>query len=156
MTWTDKTWAPGRLLSTDLNTAVRDNFRHIAAAWDSYTPALTAATTNPSLGSTGMATGRYLQVGKTVKWSVLIQAGGTGISAGSGEYLISLPVTPRAVFSAIGHGWIYNTGGWLTFVVDGGSSPARMISSSGLISNTVGGLSGGGQVLTVGGTYEAA
>lgn len=73
------------------------------AAWTAYTPTLTAATTNPTLGS-GSVTGAYRQRGKTVQGRVRV-AFGTSFTAGSGTYYISLPATPAAAhanLSAIG------------------------------------------------------
>lgn len=64
-----------------------------ASAFSSYTPALTAATTNPTLGSGSSATGRYIQIGKLVFVSGSFVFGSSGVNAGSGEYRISLPVT---------------------------------------------------------------
>jgi len=67
-----------------------------AAAWQgayaSHTPTLTAATTNPTLGSGSSATGRYSQIGKHVHYYGQITFGSSGVNAGSGEYWISLPV----------------------------------------------------------------
>ena len=62
-------------------------------AWTAYTPSLTASTTNPNIGSTGNIGGRYIQIGKTVIGQAKVVFGGTGVSAGSGVYYISLPVT---------------------------------------------------------------
>lgn len=60
--------------------------------WTSWTPALTAATTNPTLGTGSSVDGRYFQIGKLVIASFTIQFGTSGFSAGSGEYRVSLPV----------------------------------------------------------------
>lgn len=68
-------------------------------AWNSYTPALTAATTNPTLGTGASATGTYIQIGKTVHFRAVIKFGTSGVAAGSGTYQISLPVTAAAFLS---------------------------------------------------------
>jgi hypothetical protein len=65
-----------------------------------YTPALTANTTNPNLGSTGTATGYYVRTGDLVLAVFNFNFAGAGISSGSGTYTISLPVTPYAVGSS--------------------------------------------------------
>lgn len=57
--------------------------------WQSYTPALTAVTTDPSLGA-GVALGAYQQSGKTVVYQGQI-AFGSGMGAGSGAYRMSVP-----------------------------------------------------------------
>lgn len=60
--------------------------------WDSFTPALTAVTTDPTLGTGGLIVGRYIEIGGTViaKYSVVFGTAST--NAGSGEYRLSLPV----------------------------------------------------------------
>lgn len=60
--------------------------------WTSYTPALTATTTNPTLGSSTL-TGRYRLLGpKTCQVGIrLVWNTGGGASAGSGEWKFSLP-----------------------------------------------------------------
>ena len=63
--------------------------------WQGWTPALTAATTNPNIGSTGVIDGRYRQIGKTVDFELRISSSGSGLSNGSGNYRISYPVTPN-------------------------------------------------------------
>jgi hypothetical protein len=70
----------------------------VGGAWTSWTPAITATTTNPSLGSGGFlnASGAYIQIGKTVMGWALIIAGNTSVTAGSGTYQLSFPVAPLA------------------------------------------------------------
>jgi hypothetical protein len=62
----------------------------------SYTPALQAATTNPTLGTGSSVFGRYIQVGKLVTAWIVIQFGSAGTNAGNGSYNITLPVTPKS------------------------------------------------------------
>ena len=62
------------------------------AAWTSYTPVLTAATTNPTLGTGSTQSGYYSQIGKFVFYRFYIAFGTSGTNAGSGSYRISLPV----------------------------------------------------------------
>lgn len=57
-----------------------------------YTPALTAVTTNPTLGSGSSVAGDYVQIGKLVIAWVRIQFGTSGTNAGSGTYRVSTPV----------------------------------------------------------------
>lgn len=67
------------------------------AAWSSYTPTLTASTTNP----TGWTqTGYYIQSGKLITAQFSVVAGAS-MTAGSGQYRIALPTAARAVLSAV-------------------------------------------------------
>lgn len=62
-----------------------------------YTPALTAATTNPTLGSGSVASARYtLWGGKFCTYMGYISFGTSGVNAGSGQYFVSLPVSASA------------------------------------------------------------
>lgn len=56
-----------------------------------YTPTLTATTTDPNLGDTGTATGAWHRNGHLITGWAIFEFGGTGVDAGSGTYLISLP-----------------------------------------------------------------
>ena len=61
-----------------------------------YTPTLTGATTSPTLGSGGTIEGRWtLKNGKWCTYRGSIQWGTSG-TAGSGQYLVSLPFTSSA------------------------------------------------------------
>jgi len=81
------------------------------SVFSDYTPALTATTTNPTLGTGSTAVGRYKQNGKDVSGWATIKFGSGG-SAGSGTYEISLPVAPKteAVERIIGSGVYWQTG----------------------------------------------
>lgn len=79
-----------------------DTLKYVAytTSWDvlgstfssTYTPALTGSTTNPNLGTGGVIQGRYtLWNGHWCTVRVSLQWGTSG-TAGSGQYLISLPV----------------------------------------------------------------
>lgn len=78
--------------------SIQRNFEALALAvgsftpWTTYTPTLTAATTNPTLGTGSTATGRYTQIGKLVTCYFEIVFGSSGVNAGSGEYRVSVPV----------------------------------------------------------------
>jgi hypothetical protein len=63
--------------------------------WNSFTPVLTASTTNPTLGSGSSAVGewRYLDNGDWIVYQGKITFGTSGVGAGSGTYRISLPKT---------------------------------------------------------------
>lgn len=60
-------------------------------AWQTYTPAWTASTTNPAVGN-GTMTGRYIYLNKhTVMMVIRIVCGSTS-TKGSGNYKLSVPV----------------------------------------------------------------
>jgi len=75
--------------------------------WTSYTPALTSSGTQPVLGTGSSATGKYVQINKFVHGYFNIQFGTSGITAGTGNYLISLPVPSSRTTGAF---WEYNVG----------------------------------------------
>lgn len=107
-------------------------------AWTSWTPTLTATTTNPTLGTGGtVQEGYYMQLGKLVIAWYSIQFGTTGLNVGSGEYRLSLPVAAVTTGTTVpmGHSsgfqpaapcsivrvssttvkfWITTTGGYIT------------------------------------------
>lgn len=88
--------------------------------WESYTPVLTAVTTNPTLGAGSSASGRFCKLGTLG----IIQASfsfGTGAAAGSGTYRISLPSAIKFRVGAL------NTGGpaGSVFVYDSSSGIHR-------------------------------
>lgn len=62
-------------------------------SFSSYSPTWTATTTNPNVGSTGSIVGQYRDDGAVVHYEIAITLGGVGVSAGSGVYEFSLPVT---------------------------------------------------------------
>ncbi|GAA3769470.1 hypothetical protein ACFS5L_36385 [Streptomyces phyllanthi] len=64
-------------------------------AWNAYTPAWTAETTNPAIGN-GTLTGKYALVGKVCHFSALVTFGST-TAYGSGAYSLGLPVRAGAL-----------------------------------------------------------
>jgi hypothetical protein len=112
---------PGTAVAGDVLTAafwnsnVRDNLNEVAplfAAWTSWTPVLTATTTNPTIGTGNIRTGQYQKVGTLVNVQFRIVFGTSGVAAGSGVYRFTLPITPSllsANFDPIGHGVIYDS-----------------------------------------------
>jgi hypothetical protein len=65
----------------------------VSEPWQTYTPVLTATTTNPTLGTASVASARYQRQHRTVTYQGIIQFGTSGTNQGSGDYRISLPVT---------------------------------------------------------------
>ena len=84
------------LVSGQILTAATMN--SIGAAWVSWTPTLTAVTTNPTLGTASTATGKYTQINKLIVADFLIVFG-TAPTAGSGVYRVSLPITAASTTS---------------------------------------------------------
>lgn len=85
--------------------------------WTAFTPALTATTSNPTLGSGSIAYGRYkVQASGLVEGQGQISFGSSGTAAGSGNYLVSLPSAAKAPQSPqtsviVGSGWLYDSSG---------------------------------------------
>jgi hypothetical protein len=82
--------------------------------WTPYTPALTAASSNPTLGTGATQNGIWLAEGDLVTFHAFLQFGTAGTAAGSGTYSVSLP-TPavdasRTVTPLHGVAEINNTG----------------------------------------------
>jgi hypothetical protein len=130
-----------------------------------YVPALTASS-NPNLGSGSSALGRYtLWGGKWCAVRATVQWGSSG-SAGSGQYLLSLPFTTSA---SITDG-VSNVGSALMRDASGGpainigvcyaiasSATMALHSASGGVNNTTPWTWGGsGDYITIGLTYETA
>lgn len=103
-TWQDSPSTATPITATRLNNieAMLASIANAGDAWTTYTPALTASTSNPNLGTTGSITGRYIQVGKTVTGEARLSFGGSSISAGSGAYSVSIPVTASSSNRIVG------------------------------------------------------
>lgn len=89
---TPHTWAVGEFVTAaEMNTEIRDPLTDLQAAWTAWTPALTAVTTNPTLGTGGATSGQYCKIGRLVTGWGYILFGTAGTNAGSGSYAVSLP-----------------------------------------------------------------
>ncbi len=76
-------------------------------AYGTPTTVLTAATSNPTLGTGSSATAAYMRTGKLVHFRIEVVSGSSGTAAGSGQYQFLLPATPRAsIIAPLGHGVI--------------------------------------------------
>lgn len=79
-------------------------WEYIAGSRVTFGPTLTATTTNPTLGSGSTQAGWYTYLpGPCVAFTFFIRFGTSGAAAGSGQYLIPLPVT-AATLSGFGTG----------------------------------------------------
>lgn len=61
-----------------------------------WTPALTATTTNPTLGTGSSVSGRYFRSGNLIIGWCFVKFGTASVAAGSGQYRVSTPVTAEA------------------------------------------------------------
>jgi len=99
-----------------------------------YTPVLTAATTNPTLGAGSAQTGRWRQIGKAVDVDIRIAFGTSGTNPGSGAYFITLPVAGQYnVNFIIGHGAVGPAGLWTpvkVLYVNGSTVQLRYVSAA--------------------------
>lgn len=62
--------------------------------WQTYTPVWTASVTNPVIGN-GTIAGRFYKTAHLVCFSIFV-FGGSTTTGGTGNYFLSLPVTPLA------------------------------------------------------------
>lgn len=99
--------------------------KHVTGAWaydldraTSYTPTLTASTTNPTLGTGGTATGYYHRAGHVISVWFNITFG-TGMTAGSGTYIIAQPLAADSSIYATS--WGFGT----AYLVDAGTAANR-------------------------------
>ena len=148
------------LTASRYNADVVENMSVIGGAWTSWSPALTATTTNPNIGTTGSALGHYVQVGKTVWFNAVIQTGGSSIAGGTGDYRLSIPVTAKNSGSALvtaGNGFVFD-GTFYTVAADRPTTTTmRLLASSGSqISSTHRQIIGSGWTLSISGIYEVA
>ena len=98
-TSTPRTWVAGEVpTATHFNENVRDFGRAFADAWTSYTPTLTASTTNPTNWT---QTGYFMRAGKLVIAKFVVLAGG-GMTKGSGTYRVALPVNANTTMATMG------------------------------------------------------
>ncbi|MEE1813709.1 hypothetical protein PUR59_01465 [Streptomyces sp. SP18ES09] len=87
-----RTWVVGEVVTAAyLNAEIRDQWLDMLAAWVTYTPVWTAATTNPVLGN-GTIVGRYKKVGRKVDFQIDLTMGST-TTYGTGAWSVTLPFT---------------------------------------------------------------
>lgn len=122
-----------------LTAAMYNNFIDWAGgSWQTYTPTLTASVTNPTLGTGSSVYGEYLQDGNWVHCRGTIKFGTSGINAGSGGYLISLPtasVDARDQATSIQGGVVFvcagsTTEGFATFGTGGTTVNIRYVNAA--------------------------
>ncbi len=119
--------APPRTLSNPSGLQGTVDVKQVGAAaangaWATFTPALTASTTSPTLGTASTTTGSYRRDGSSVEGDAQITFGTAGVAAGSGTYRVSLPVAAArtgAAANLVGDGWMLDasTNQLVTFVL---------------------------------------
>lgn len=127
--------------------------------WIPYTPAWTGATTNPVIGN-GVISGRYIQVGKTVDFRVVI-AMGSSTTYGSGQYRVGLPVAALGTQLVDADGLFGGDTAVMRGRVIGSTaflycSPTAAGAFDRVVTGAIPATWTTGSVLTVSGTYEAA
>ena len=107
--WTAGTTSGQVLTAATLNT--------IGAVAEAYTPALTAVTVNPTLGTGSFAEGRYQLIQKRAFVEGAIYFGSSGAAAGTGAYRISVPsaVSIKSNNAPIGFGLFYDSSAGFVF-----------------------------------------
>lgn len=128
------TWAAGRLVMRFATTTTRDaaitspvegmrcvtgsgatltDWQYRDGAWrnvtigdvTAYTPTLTTSGTQPNLGSTGAATGKYVRNGMQLAVYFDLLFGGSGITGGTQTWVIGLPagfIADESILSTVG------------------------------------------------------
>jgi hypothetical protein len=84
----------------------------------SYTPILTATTTNPTLGIGAITSGGYWRVNQLVIYRFAVIFGSSGVVPGVGNYQISLPVT-----AALFGNYYMQVGGGTSFFDSSANAP---------------------------------
>jgi hypothetical protein len=133
------------------------------SAWSTYTPQLTASTTNPTLGTGSVVNGSYVRYGRTVHLNVNIKFGTSGVNAGSGFYHISLPVVAKTLSagnhmgSAQGHdNSASNAVDGVCRIGSGGYDKAQLLLQDNLVSNSAPWTWAAQDQIHLSITYEAA
>lgn len=119
-------------VQTELGVDPAGSFATVRARLDgigtatAYTPALTATTTNPTLGTGGSVSGYYTRNGQLVTGVARIEFGTSGTNAGSGFYLVSLPVAVwSSAYWASGSSGAGSAVGTFAVRAEGGPSAAH-------------------------------
>lgn len=130
--------------------ALSGTYAPLPPAWSTFAPTLSAVTTPPTFGTgSTIIAGSYLQSGKNVVGVAEMRTGTSGFAAGSGNYLLALPVAANLgsdfVNRIVGVGWYYNgdaTVSTMTLeITTDGATFARFRNAAGNLINHTGMLS---------------
>lgn len=158
---TPRTWVSSEVVTAaEMNTEIRDFAAGIQSAWTTFTPTWTGSGSNPAIGN-GTFTARYQRVGKTITFLIATSLGST-TTIGTGTYSWTLPVTALlGAHVAIGDANFFDTSagsdlaGWTAML--GSTTTVTTRSSTGTaIGSATPVVPAAGDVIYVGGTYEAA
>lgn len=137
------------------------NLNAIGAAWEAWTPTLTASTTNPTLGTGSSRVGRYGQVNKIVTGYGKITFGTAGTAAGSGFYSVTVPLTAQASAPSVPIGPVFLFDGGINvrvgvLVLTSTTTATMRYDAGGLVSNAAPWAWGANSQIQYSFTYEAA
>jgi hypothetical protein len=131
--------------------------------WSTYTPALTATSSSPNVGTGATRQGRYIREGRRVTAEVIIKFGTSGVSAGNGFYEVSLPVTARTqtIGRRSGSAWTFDNSAndfadGVCFINSGETTKVRMSIDSSVVGHSVPWTWAANDELGFTITYEAA
>ncbi|MFB7285429.1 hypothetical protein [Actinacidiphila glaucinigra] len=104
MTFAPRTWVVGETVTAAiLNQEIRDQINSMLAAWTTYTPTWTGATTNPVVNN-GTLIGLFMKIGRTCHYQINLTAGST-TTFGAGTLAFDLPATAASRGATyLGHG----------------------------------------------------
>ena len=78
-------------------------WKPVASGRSTYTPVLTATTTNPTLGTGAVQNGYYFYQSESIVAVFYIRFGTSGNTFGAGNYQVSIPVTAATPFGSTIH-----------------------------------------------------
>jgi len=81
---------------------IRDLLDSLYGAVETYVPTLTASVTSPTLGTGSVQEGFFIRTGNKIDCWGRIGFGTSGVDAGSGTYIVSLPVAATDLTAATG------------------------------------------------------
>lgn len=125
-----------------------------------WTPALTASSVNPTLGTGSTATGGYVRQGRLITFYAQLAFGTSGNAAGTGTYRVSLPFTAAATWQGqvIGAVELNNSGAGVlrTARIDTGGTYVTMAAEDGTaVTDAVPFVWGVSDYIRVSGSYVA-
>lgn len=156
-------WVHGPIASdsTDFSDDADDQGDYVPLGeWQTYTPTLTAASSNPTLGTGSTAVGRYTRMGRLVRGGVDIVFGSSGVSAGSGIYRIGAPTITASASAVLsnGSGTIIDAGAPrpVSLQVNVAGGYFVMVSDAGYVAHNTPWTWAAGDEIHIDFTYEAA
>lgn len=101
---TAKTWGTEDLLSDDLNDEIKGMSDGIQAAWDTYVPVRRNGVGGAVLGiGNGTISGRYIQIGATVKFQIdMVLGTTTSLGPAGDKWTLELPISPADYATGVG------------------------------------------------------